>query len=78
MSRQFNKRIEEGTVIFENEEARWVFSQGLPPHIDDYQVAITAVDRKVRVPIMMIMSGREFRSLLRDMGIKTLTDPRDR
>lgn len=78
MSEEFNKRVEDNEVIFENSEARWIFSQGLPPHIDDYQVAIQVVDKKIRVPVMIVMSGREFRSMLRDMGIKTLTDPRDR
>lgn len=75
---EFNKRVEEGEVIFDNSEARWIFSQGRPPHIDDYQVAIQAVDKNIRIPIMIVMSGREFRRMLLDMGIKTLTDPRDR
>jgi hypothetical protein len=64
------KRVERDTVIFENSEARWVFSQGRPPHIDDYQVAITAVDKNINIPVMIVMSGREFRKLLIDMGIK--------
>jgi hypothetical protein len=70
LSKEFTKRVERDTVIFENSEARWVFSQGRPPHIDDYQVAITAVDKNINIPVMMIMSGREFRKLLIDMGIK--------
>lgn len=70
MSKEFNKRIEDNEVIFENSEARWIFSQGRPPHIDDYQVAISAVDKNINIPVMIVMSGREFRKLIIDMGIK--------
>jgi hypothetical protein len=69
LSKEFTKRTEEGTVMFDNSEARWIFSQGRPPHIDDYQVAITAVDKKFNIPVMMIMSGREFRAMLRDLNL---------
>lgn len=78
MSKEFTKKVGENEVMFDNSEARWIFSQGRPPHIDDYQVAITVVDKHFNIPVMMIMSGREFRRLILDMGIKTLTDNRDR
>lgn len=67
---EFNKRIEDNEVIFENSEARWVFSQGRPPYIDDYRVAIQVVDKNIRIPITIVMSGNEFRKLIIDMGIK--------
>lgn len=69
MSKEFNKRVVDNDVIFDNSEARWVFSHGRPPHIDDYAVAITAIDKKYNIPVMMCMSGIEFRKLLSDMGI---------
>ena len=69
MSKEFNKSVEDGTVIFENEEARWVFSKGRPPHIDDYIVCVTVVDKRINIPIMMYMNGISFRELLSDMGI---------
>ena len=78
MSKEFNKRVEGNEVIFENSEARWIFSQGRPPHIDDYQVAITVINKNIKIPIMIVMSGREFRRILLDMGIKTLVEPKDR
>lgn len=74
MSQEFNKKVEGNEVIFDNSEARWIFSSGRPPHVDDYQVAITVVDKKFHIPVMMIMSGREFRRMLLDMGIKTLRE----
>lgn len=70
MSKDMQKKVERDTVIYENSEARWVFSQGRPPHIDDYQVAITAVDKHFNIPVMMIMSSNEFRKLIIDLGIK--------
>lgn len=69
MTEMFQKRIEDGDVIFDNSEARWVFSKGRPPHIDDYVVTIYVVDKSINIPVMMHMSGVEFRKLLSDMGI---------
>lgn len=73
MSKEFIKRMANGdTVIYENEEARWVFSKGRPPHIDDYVIAVTVVDKNVNIPVMAYFSGKSFRELLRDLGIKDL------
>lgn len=72
MTREFTKRVEDDTVIYENEEAKWEFSKGRPPHIDDYVVCVTVVDKRINVPVMMYMNGTSFRELLRDMGIKVV------
>lgn len=43
---------------------------GRPPYIDDYHVVITVIDKKINIPVMIQFSGREFRKMLIDMGIK--------
>lgn len=79
MSKELIKRNHDGDIIvYENEEAKWVFSKGRPPHIDDYVIAITVVDKSINIPVMLYLNGKCFRELLRDLGIKIIPPLNDR
>jgi len=78
MSNKFKKTIKDGMIIYENEQARIIFSSNVPPHRTEKLIAMTGVSKEPapegfrNVPVTIIWSESHFRQMIEDLNLNSV------